>query len=43
MHLSNLIIRNFRNFEYIDIPLTQNIVLLGVNRVEKSNLLSQLL
>lgn len=39
MHLSNLIIRNFRNFEYVNIPLTQNIVLLGVNRVGKSNLL----
>ncbi|MDK9782361.1 AAA family ATPase [Vibrio sp. B172a] len=39
MYLSNLIIKNFRNFEYIDIPLTKNIVLLGENRVGKSNLL----
>ncbi|OTA18057.1 chromosome segregation protein SMC [Xenorhabdus vietnamensis] len=39
MYLSNLIIRNFRNFEYIDIPLVKNIVLLGENRVGKSNLL----
>lgn len=39
MYLSNLIIKNFRNFEYIDIPLTKNVVLLGENRVGKSNLL----
>lgn len=39
MHLSNLRIRNFRNFETIDIPLRGNIVLLGENRVGKSNLL----
>ncbi|HFD3581267.1 AAA family ATPase [Vibrio parahaemolyticus] len=39
MYLSNLIIKNFRNFEYIDIPLTKNLVLLGENRVGKSNLL----
>lgn len=39
MHLSNLIISNFRNFKYIDIPLNKNIVLLGENRVGKSNLL----
>ncbi|MGK0270004.1 MAG: putative ATP-dependent endonuclease of OLD family [Cocleimonas sp.] len=39
VYLSNLIIQNFRNFEYIDIPLAKNIVLLGENRVGKSNLL----
>lgn len=39
MYLSNLRIRNFRNFETIDIPLKGNIVLLGENRVGKSNLL----
>lgn len=39
MHLKNLIIKNFRNFEAIDIPLSSNVVLLGENRVGKSNLL----
>ncbi|MDZ5730975.1 AAA family ATPase (plasmid) [Enterobacter sp. D2] len=39
MYLSNLRIRNFRNLETIDIPLRGNIVLLGENRVGKSNLL----
>jgi putative ATP-dependent endonuclease of OLD family len=32
-------IRNFRNFSAIDIPLAGNVVLLGENRVGKSNLL----
>lgn len=39
MRLKNLIIKNFRNFEAIDISLGSNIVLLGENRVGKSNLL----
>ena len=39
MRLKNLKINNFRNFESIDIPLSSNIVLLGENRVGKSNLL----
>ena len=39
MYLSNLIIKNFRNFRSIDIPLSGNIVLLGENSVGKSNLL----
>ena len=39
MHLSSLSIRNFRNFLSVDIPLAGNIVLLGENRVGKSNLL----
>ena len=39
MHLKNLKIKNFRNFKTIDIPLSSNIVLLGENRVGKSNLL----
>jgi len=39
MRLKNLIIKNFRNFEAIDISLSSNIVLLGENRVGKSNLL----
>ena len=39
MHLSRLIIRGFRNFQDIDVPLAGNVVLLGENRVGKSNFL----
>ena len=39
MYLSKLGVRNFRNFEAADIPLAGNVVLLGENRVGKSNLL----
>jgi putative ATP-dependent endonuclease of the OLD family len=39
MRLSKLVVRNFRNFRAIDIPLSRNIVLLGENRAGKSNLL----
>ncbi|TDV88015.1 putative ATP-dependent endonuclease of OLD family [Halomonas alkaliantarctica] len=39
MYLAKLNIRNFRNFAEIDIPLAGNVVLLGENRVGKSNLL----
>ncbi|MBB1439977.1 AAA family ATPase [Shewanella sp. SG41-4] len=39
MNLANLSIRNFRNFEAVDIPLGRNVILLGENRVGKSNLL----
>jgi len=39
MRLSKLSIRNFRNFRSVDIPLSGNLVLLGENRVGKSNLL----
>ncbi|MCE9784087.1 ATP-dependent nuclease, partial [Shewanella algae] len=39
MHLAKLSIRNFRNFNEIDIPLAGNIVLIGENSVGKSNLL----
>lgn len=39
MRLSNLSVRNFRNFQSADIPLCGNVVLLGENRVGKSNLL----
>ncbi len=39
MRLSKLSIRNFRNFQSVDIPLAGNVVLLGQNRVGKSNLL----
>lgn len=39
MRLSKLSIRNFRNFRSVDIPLSGSVVLLGENRVGKSNLL----
>lgn len=39
MYLSKLSIRNFRNFQSIDVALAGNVVLLGENRVGKSNLL----
>jgi putative ATP-dependent endonuclease of the OLD family len=39
VRLSRLIIRNFRNFEAIDVALSNNVVLLGENRIGKSNLL----
>ncbi|ANL39265.1 ATP-dependent nuclease [Rhizobium phaseoli] len=39
MRLAKLSIRNFRNFESIDIALAGNVVVLGENRVGKSNLL----
>lgn len=39
VRLSKLSIRNFRNFTAINIPLAGNVVLLGENRVGKSNLL----
>jgi putative ATP-dependent endonuclease of the OLD family len=39
MRLTRLIVKNFRNFEAVDIALAGNIVLLGENRVGKSNLL----
>jgi putative ATP-dependent endonuclease of OLD family len=39
VRLAKLSIKNFRNFEAIDIALSGNVVLLGENRVGKSNLL----
>lgn len=39
MRLSKLSIRNFRNFSAVEIPLSGDVVLLGENRVGKSNLL----
>lgn len=39
MRLSKLCIRNFRNFRSVETPLSGNVVLLGENRVGKSNLL----
>lgn len=39
MKLTRICIRNFRNFSEIDIPLNGNVVIVGENRVGKSNLL----
>jgi len=39
MHLSRIQIRNFRNFLDFDVPLAGNVVVVGENRVGKSNLL----
>lgn len=39
MRLSKLSIRNFRNFQAVNISLSGNVVLLEQNRVGKSNLL----
>lgn len=39
MRLARLSIRNFRNFQFIDVALAGNVVLLGENRIGKSNLL----
>lgn len=37
MHLSRVCIRNFRNFANIDVSLSEHVILLGENRVGKSN------
>lgn len=39
MRASRLSIRNFRNFQAIDVPLAGNVVLLGENRCGKTNLI----
>ena len=39
LHISRLQIRNFRNVPNIDIALSNNAVIIGENRVGKSNLL----
>ncbi len=39
MQLTRVAIRNFRNFKDLDVPLNGNIVVVGENRVGKSNLL----
>ncbi|MGD9671556.1 MAG: ATP-dependent endonuclease [Hyphomicrobiaceae bacterium] len=39
MHLSRITIENFRNFSELDVVLNGNIVVVGENRVGKSNLL----
>jgi putative ATP-dependent endonuclease of the OLD family len=42
MHLSRIQIKNFRNFSDFDVSLTKNIVVVGENRVGKSNLVHAL-
>jgi putative ATP-dependent endonuclease of OLD family len=39
MYLSRIVVENFRNFSELDVPLDGNVVLVGENRVGKSNLL----
>lgn len=39
MHLSRIRISNFRNFFELDVELRGNVVVVGENRVGKSNLL----
>jgi putative ATP-dependent endonuclease of OLD family len=39
MHLSRIAIENFRNFSEFDVTLSGNVVVVGENRVGKSNLL----
>lgn len=39
MYLSRICIENFRNFSLLDIPLSGNVVVVGENRVGKSNLI----
>ena len=42
MYLSRIKIENFRNFSLLDVELTGNVVVVGENRVGKSNLLHAL-
>ncbi|MFN7307801.1 MAG: AAA family ATPase, partial [Acetobacteraceae bacterium] len=39
MYLSRIMIKNFRNFCDLDVTLNGNVVIVGENRVGKSNLL----
>ena len=39
MYLSRIKIANFRNFSLLDVELAGNVVVVGENRVGKSNLL----
>jgi putative ATP-dependent endonuclease of OLD family len=39
MHLSRIRVVNFRNFKELDVPVSRNVVVVGENRVGKSNLL----
>ncbi|WAX94234.1 AAA family ATPase [Aminobacter sp. NyZ550] len=42
MQLSRIIIRNFRNFKSLDVKLSGDVVIVGENRVGKSNLIHAL-
>ena len=42
MYLSRVAISNFRNFSELDVPLSGNVVVVGENRVGKTNLLHAL-
>lgn len=42
MRLSRLMIKNFRNFKQLDVPLAGNMIVVGENRVGKSNLIHAL-
>ncbi len=42
MHISRIKIENFRNFSELDVAVAGNIVVVGENRVGKSNLLEAL-
>ena len=42
MHISRIEIRNFRNFKHLDLDLGPNAVVIGANRVGKSNLIHAL-
>jgi putative ATP-dependent endonuclease of OLD family len=39
MRISRIRVENFRNFKLIDVPLSEHVVIVGENRVGKSNLL----
>lgn len=40
MFISRLVIHNYRNFKQLDVPLTRQSVIVGANRVGKSNLIN---
>jgi putative ATP-dependent endonuclease of the OLD family len=42
MYLSRISIENFRNFAYLDVALNGNVVIVGENRIGKTNLLHAL-
>jgi len=43
MYLSRIFVNNFRNFSSLDVELDGNVVVVGENRVGKSNLLYALI
>lgn len=42
MHISRVVIKNFRNFKHLDVDLGQNVVIFGENGVGKTNFLEAL-